>query len=527
MQKTLKNIGLHSLFWVFFFHPLHAEEPQDNTYTINFNDVPVVEFIQFVSKISDANFIFNHKDLQFNITLASGKPVTSDHVVNALVQVLRTHGFSIAREDGYLVIHKGVMDDYAHHENAPLRTYDRVQPLGEDHPVNEAMQVATSSGKPKFLVYKLQYHAGDEIEETCKRIAGDLASKPETSSQYLGVLKSVQWIKATNSLVCSGDEESLQAVKQLIQSLDTQLRQVFIEVLVVETDARKNLDFGLQWAAGGKYKDSVGMGSGSFAPSINPSPFALSFQNVSGSNPPAGPNQIPMGSGFDMGVIGDLIFHKGKSFLSLGALVSALQADGDASIVLNQKIITQDNKNSKIFVGDNIPFTGSIVTTVGTGQQSTANVEYRDIGVNLSITPRLGEGDVITLDLTEEITEAVPTGHSVSNSHVTGIQTTKTNMMTHVHVPDKHFLVLSGMARNAKSHHKAGLPCLGGLPFIGAAFSQTQNRDEKRNVIIFVRPHIIRSMEDYRNLTQQQSDFHRDNSAPGSFDKAMEAFNKN
>src|SRR5476649_2663924 len=107
MQKHLKKIWLHSLFLVSSLAPLHGEELPDNTYTINFNDVPVVEFIQFVSRISDANFIFNHKDLQFNITLASGKPVTSDHVVKALVQVLRAHGFSIAREDGYLVIHKG------------------------------------------------------------------------------------------------------------------------------------------------------------------------------------------------------------------------------------------------------------------------------------------------------------------------------------------------------------------------------------------------------------------------------------
>ncbi|MBS0648211.1 MAG: type II secretion system protein GspD [Verrucomicrobia bacterium] len=534
MYKHLHKIGLCSLLLISFFQPLAAEEAPDNTYTINFHDVPVVEFIQFVSRISDANFIFNHKDLQFNITLASGKPVTADHVVKALVQVLRAHGFSIAREDGYLVIHKGVMEELAGQENAPLRTYEKFAEPGAgvpfEHPVEEPIAAALPpaaplQSKPKFLVYKLQYHAGDEIEETVRRIAGDLASKPETSPQYLGVLKSVQWIKATNSLVCSGDEESLAAVKQLIQSLDTELKQVFIEVLVVETAANKNLDFGLQWAAGAKYKNSLGMGMGNFPSATTPNPFALSFQQVNGNNPPSGPGQIPMGSGFDMGVIGDIILHKGRSFVSLASLVSALQADGDSSIVLNQKIITQDNKNSKIFVGDNIPFTGSIVTTVGTGQQSTANVEYRDIGVNLSITPRLGEGDVITLDLTEEITEALPTGNSVSNSQVTGIQTTKTNMMTHVHVPDKHFLVLSGMARNARRHHKAGLPCLGGLPVIGALFSKTSDENAKRNVIIFVRPHIIRSMDDYRQLTQQQNDFYREISPPGVFDQAMEPFN--
>ena len=530
MQKQLQKIGLVSL--LLFSSLLGEEDSPDNTYTINFNDVPVVEFINFVSKISDANFIFNHKDLQFNITLASGKPVTSDHVVKALVQILRAHGLSIAKEDGYLVIHKGVMEEYAttheRHENAPLRTYDKVAEFPATQPsatqADEQMQVAASplvyQSNPKFLVYKLQYHAGDEIEETIKKIAGDLAGKPETSSQYMGVLKSVQWIKATNSLVCSGDPDSLQAVKQLIQSLDTQLKQVFIEVLVVETDAQKSLDFGLQWAAGGKYKDSVGMGMGNFPSKSN---FPLTFQNINGTNTPTGPNQIPMGGGFDMGVIGDLIFHKGKSFISLASLVSALQVDGDASIVLNQKIITQDNKNSKIFVGDNIPFTGSVVTTVGASQQSTANVEYRDIGVNLSITPRLGDDDVITLDLNQEITEAHQADHNQTSA---GIKTTKTNMMTHVHVPDKNFLVLSGMARNSRNHHKSGLPCLGGLPFIGSIFSKTEKVDSKRNIIIFVRPHIIRSMDDYRKLTQQEQDFQRQNSEPGAFDKAIEPFTK-
>src|SRR6185436_15487499 len=122
--------------------------------------------------------------LQFNITLASGKPVTSDHVVNALVQVLRAHGLSIAKEDGYLVIHKGVMEEYAttheRHENAPLRTYDKVAEFPATQPsatqADEQMQVAASplvyQSNPKFLVYKLQYHAGDEIEETIKKIAG-------------------------------------------------------------------------------------------------------------------------------------------------------------------------------------------------------------------------------------------------------------------------------------------------------------------------------------------------------------------
>ena len=208
----------------------------------------------------------------------------------------------------------------------------------------------------------------------------------------------MQWVKATNSLLCSGDPETIESLKKLISSLDVPLRQVFIEVLVVETDLRKGSEFGLQWAAGGKL-DKIGFGGGNFAPNGNGGGgFGKTIQGINASSTPTGLNQIPVGSGFDLGVIGDPIMHKGRSYLSLGALVSALQMDADSTIVLNQKIITQDNKNSKIFVGDNIPLTGSVVQTVGQSQQTTANVEYRDIGVSLSITPMLGEDDVITLD---------------------------------------------------------------------------------------------------------------------------------
>ena len=104
------------------------------------------------------------------------------------------------------------------------------------------------------------------------------------------------------------------------------------------------------------------------------------MKGINATNTPTGINQIPLVPGFDLGVIGDMIMHKGKSYLSLGSLVSALQIDGSSTIVLNQKIITQDNKNSTIFVGDNIPFTGSVVQTIGQSQQTSANIEYRDMG---------------------------------------------------------------------------------------------------------------------------------------------------
>ena len=203
--------------------------------------------------------------------------------------------------------------------------------------------------------------------------------------------------------------------------------------------------------------------------------------------------------------------HKGKSFISLGSLLNALQTDTDSTIVMNPKLITQDNNNSTIFVGQNIPFAGSTVVTTGqSSQQSTANIEYRDVGFNLSITPVLGQENVVTMDINVDISQQVANTTSSSTLQIQGVQTSHTTMNTRVHVPDKNFLALSGMLSDTKNHFKSGIPCLGGIPVVGLAFSSNQRQDTKSNVIIFVRPHIINTADEYRQITENQEALYRD-----------------
>lgn len=489
---------------------LQDAEADAEGYCINFHDVPVIEFVRFVSRISDENFIFDSKDLDFKVSLSTGKSVSPNKIVQALIQLLKMHNLAVGYDAGYFVIRKGGEGSTGDVMRNPEGLLVSTGPIPG---------MATGE-KYEFFVYKLQYHEGEHIVESLKKVAADLRHQPEAPLRLMNAIQSLQWVRATNSLLCSSDAETLSKLKTLIEDLDKPLRQVFIEVLVVETDVKRSMEFGLQWAAGGKIDGKVGFGLGNFAPK---SPFAETMQSINATNTPTGMNQIPLVPGFDLGVIGDIITHKGKSYLSLGTLVSALQLDGSSTIVLNQKIITQDNKNSTIFVGDNIPFTGSVVQTVGPSQQTSANIEYRDVGVSLSITPRLGEGDIVTLDINEEITETIDHDPMGSNTTVNGIRTTKTNMVTHVHVPDQNFLVLSGMIRNHKARRKAGIPCLGGIPILGLAFSKTRQEDEKRNVVIFIRPHIIHSFEEYRHLTKNQEDIHKRQAAGQDFKEMINA----
>lgn len=364
-----------------------------------------------------------------------------------------------------------------------------------------------------FFVYKLQYHQGNEIQQALKQIGNDLLATSTTSSpaqeELLHVINSLQWIQMTNSLLSTGDPEALRKLNQLIRKLDVPLRQVFIEVLVIITNVNNTQSFGLEWAGKGQFQNKLAASLGNTVPS--PSPLTNAINQINASTFP-NPAQIPVSGGLDFGVIGDIILHKGRSFISLGSLVNALQTDSDSTVVMNPKIIAQDNKNSTIFVGSNVPFVGSVITSTEQNQQSTTSIEYRNVGTNLSITPVLGEGDVVTLEITNEISALTSGAPAILAGEVSGLLTTLTTMNTRVHIPDQHFLVLSGMISDSNERGKTGIPCLGGLPVIGAAFSTTNRSANKQNVLFFIRPTIINSYDDYKKVTETQESLAKETS---------------
>jgi type III secretion protein C len=448
------------IFQIFFFlcfSTFAFAKDSEETICVNFPTISINELVKFTSKIAGLNFICDPKILDFEVSFLSGKPLAPDELLKIIVQMLEANGLTVKKENNCLFISQS-------------STFS-----------------IKEKGEGKFHVIKLQYHQGSEILEALKQISNDFISTNSGSDEMVSSISSMQWIKSTNSLFFSGNTQSIEKISKLVDSLDTALKQVLIEVLVIETSLKNSLDFGLNWSFNSKFKD---------------------MPQIDGGNPSSGLFPFPTLNGFDLSIIGDIIFHKGKSFISLATLISALQVEGDSSIVLNQKLITQENKNSRIFVGDNIPFAGAMVQTVGNGQQTTSNVEYRDIGVSLNITPLLGEGDVITLDISEEITEA--TDHFIHKSNqLTGIKTSKTNMSTSAHVPDGHFLILSGMTKTIKGKATTGPPCLGGLPLLAHLLNKKETNEEKSNLLIFVRPHIIRSSEEYKQISHQ---LHAENS---------------
>jgi len=410
-----------------------------------------------------------------------------------------------------------------------LREFDIPGNLPSGGPIAGSGASIQSIDNTGFLVYKLQFHKGEEIQNALRQIAKDLLLSNATVNQaLLNSINSVQWLEVTNSLLCSGDPETLVRLRELIKNLDIPLKQVFIEMLVLQTSLTNALTFGLEWGAKYKYQNKFSGTVNNFGVPGNTINNTISYplndamKGLSSTVTPT-PSIVPiLGPGFDLGVIGEVIRHGGDTFLTLGSLLAALQVDAESTIVMTPKLLTQDGRTSTIFQGNNIPFAGSFVSNSspsGTGGTiGTTNIEYRDIGMSLTITPVLGNSDIVTLDINLDQTStgqlnAASNQITLTNglpTNISGITTSKTTMQTTVHVPDNHFLILSGMVNNSSIKTKTGMPCLGGLPFVGALFSRDDTTINNNSIVIFMRPHIVNSLDDIARITHEQELFFRD-----------------
>jgi len=222
--------------------------------------------------------------------------------------------------------------------------------------------------------------------------------------------------------------------------------------------------------------------------------------------------------GFNIGVIGRRIMKDGQFIKTMGGLVQSLRDDTEAEIVLNPKIIVEDNHEAEIFVGENVAYqTQNIVNDEGS--VISQNFEFRDVGTLFRVRPNIGNNNIITLEIEQEVSREVQqqSGDSSGGGGGTGSTTTSpgpstatSRTITKVHVPDGFFVVLSGMVRDEKQVQRRQVPCLGGIPIIGAVNSSRNKTLGKRNLMLFIRPQIIDSEWDIDEVTRRQQNVYKD-----------------
>ena len=385
--------------------------------------------------------------------------------------------------------------------------------------LSTAAPAATSSANTEFAVYKLEYRKGDEIQQALSQIATSLLGTSQQQQQGAEVptndlyeaINTVQWIEASNTLVFTGTARANAKIKDLIAELDTPNQQVLIEMLLLDTSIDQSYHFGVDW--GTRFGGQNAAGGQAFLSSE--SPLSASINQVALAEV-LNPTLLNTATGFSLGVIGRAISCDGMTFSTIGALVTAIDRLDIGKVILNPKIVVEENNTAEIFVGLNIPFkTQSIANDFGT--ILTNNFEYRDVGARMTVTPIINKNGIITLEIEQELSTLVSSTTSVitnsffelsSAAQGAGPTTRKSNSKTTVFVPNNHFVILSGMIQDESERIRTQIPCLGGIPVLGGVFSQKDNRDQNRNLVIFIRPSLINTEDEMTYYTKREQDIY-------------------
>lgn len=282
---------------------------------------------------------------------------------------------------------------------------------------------------------------------------------------------SIEADERMNAIVLSAPPQVITALKGVIKQLDIRRAQVLIEAILVEVSESKQAELGVEWVANGPN----GVGMIDFSGTI---PALLG----SASNPAAAAAALGSGASMAVGQIG-------ANNQGWGALIRALNADSRSNILATPTILTLDNEKAEIVVGREVPFqTGSYTgTSSGTTPSNPFNtIERKDVGLKLKVKPQINEGNEVFLEIDQEVSDVLPKGDAVD------LQTTKRQIKTKIIVADGHMIVLGGLLNERETEVEKKMPVLGDLPLLGALFTSKQNVREKVNLMVFLRPVIVR-----------------------------------
>ena len=332
---------------------------------------------------------------------------------------------------------------------------------------------------------------------------GGLQAPPASTVPQQGPLPTggvggfIQADPTTNTLIITANERVYRNLRGVIDQLDARRAQVYVESLIVEVSADKAAELGIQWAALSGTSDSsyrVGVLTG----------FSTEGNNlVTQAASVLGPNNTPLppGNGLTAGV-----FRQRDGRLGLGLLARALERDAKANILSMPNLITLDNEEARIIVGQNVPFITGQFTTPASGGTAGVNpfqtIERRDIGLSLRVRPQISEGGTVKMAIYQETS-------NIQQSTTSGLITSKRSIDTNVLVDDGQIIVLGGLIEDNVTDSVERVPGLGSIPIIGYLFRYQSRRRGKTNLMVFLRPTVVRTDEHSVAVASDRYDYIR------------------
>ncbi len=297
---------------------------------------------------------------------------------------------------------------------------------------------------------------------------------------------------ASNSLIVIASEPVYNNIRAVIEKLDVRRPQVFVEALIVEVTADKAAEFGIQW------QDLSGT-TGNGAHIIGGTNFGTN-NNIIG----AATNIGTVGQGLNVGVVKGTVTLPGLgTVLNLGMLAHALETDTNANILSAPNLMTLDNEEAKIVVGQNVPFiTGQYAQT---GSATTATpfqtIERKDVGLTLKIKPQIMQGGTVRLQIYQEVSSVV-----ASATTSAGVITNKRSIESNILVDENQIVVLGGLIQDSVNEVQSKTPLLGDIPLLGSLFRYDTRQHTKTNLMVFIRPYVMYQADGYRKIADERYD---------------------
>ena len=349
------------------------------------------------------------------------------------------------------------------------------------------------------VVY-LNYIEASEITPILKSVGDSVLKDNKTESTQSFSIESSE---TTNALIMTGPLGLISNLKSVISQLDIQRAQVLIEAVVVQVSGDAGEDFGVVWGGSEIYEDKRSGGVGAVNTPASNADFGTLLSAaipVTGNTPD--PTQLAAGVLSNSGLT--------YGYLESGNLIAALRAvttRNKSNIMSTPTIVALDNEEASLLVGQSVPFiTGSATSSGATTTNPFQTIQRQDIGITLNVTPRINQGDSITLEI-EQKTENVS---QTANSKAADLITEKTEIKTSALIKDGQVLVLGGLIREDDINTRTQVPILGDLPLLGRLFRSNSVSKRKNNLMVFIRPVILKDQLQISGLTAQRYAFMRE-----------------
>ena len=355
------------------------------------------------------------------------------------------------------------------------------------------------------VVY-LEYADAAEVAEVLTRVMQNIARlESGGSGKSAGGESTIEADPGTNSLIITADTDEMAALEAVIARLDIRRAQVLIEAIIVEMEVTEGQELGLQWLFaddGGFYGSNVSTSSAQQArnQALAGAIIADNGAETTGTRAVAGAlAQIP-GTTLGWGKVDDS--------LTMTVILNALETQGNANILSTPSLLTLDNEEAFITVGQQVPFvTGSYTSTgIGNGAQNPfQTIERKSVGITLKVTPQVNEGDSVVLDIVQEVSSISQQILAASD-----VITNERKIETKVLASDNDIVVLGGLVKDDIQDSQQGIPILSSIPLLGRLFRNDVVTVTKSNLLVFIRPTIIRDDADLDGATAEKYRYIRD-----------------